>query len=442
MSLVLFLWLAVGFIFSNGQALDDEIIEPKSHFWHWYSPYYPVPSEIDPAIPAGCKVTFVQVLSRHASRYPKMDEMQRAETLLDRIRPKISDGNSLEILMSNDLIPHEFEKITPFGKEEAVASGKSFYKRYHDLAVDNEPFIRSIDEDRVLETASLWKKGYSQLKSEDNSKDLDDSKDPDDKTSRWMQIIPTTKGFNNSLHFGGCPAFDKTANELHSKASLQWMNESLKPIIARLNKNLLGGDLTSSDIQRLMRLCPINTVINGTQSKVCDLFTTKEFQITEYGNTVGEYYSWGPGNPLGVTQGVGFTNELIARLTGKPVVDHTSTNTTLTRDPATFPLNRKIYADFSRSNMLPLNKTEMTPLAESGGFSMSRLIPFASRMYVEKLKCSDKETDEELVRVLINNRVMPLSGCDVDKLGRCKLEKFIQSLKFARVGGHWNKCFE
>ncbi|EFQ36726.1 histidine acid phosphatase, partial [Colletotrichum graminicola M1.001] len=342
--------------FSNGQALNNMIREPKSHFWDWYSPYYPVPSEIDPAVPAGCKVTFVQVLSRHASRYPKSPEMERAKALLarvrtevsGRVRPEPSNRETLEILMSNDLIPHEFEKLTPFGKKEAIDSGRSFFKRYQDLAAHNDPFMRSIDEDRVIETASLWKEGFDQSKGYG-------------KTTRGMEIIPTTKGFNNSLHYGGCPAFDRTVSKIHTSTAMQWMNRNFEQIIARMNRQLPGVYFAPADIQRLMRLCPTNTVINGIESKVCNLFTTEEFRDTEYGNTIGQYYSWGPGNPLG--------------------------------NPATFPLNRKIYADFSRSNVLvsiysamglfdgarPLSKTQMTPLAESGGFTMSRLIPFGSR---------------------------------------------------------------
>ena len=50
-------------------------------------------------------------------------------------------------------------------------------------------------------------------------------------------------------------------------------------------------------------------------------------------------------------------------------------------------------------------------------------------------------TDEELVRVLVNDRVIPLQNCDADELERCRLSKFIDSLSFAREDGRWDKCF-
>ena len=58
------------------------------------------------------------------------------------------------------------------------------------------------------------------------------------------------------------------------------------------------------------------------------------------------------GNPLGRVQGVGYVNELLARLTQTPVRDHTQTNRTLDGAPATFPLNRTLYADFSHDNQM------------------------------------------------------------------------------------------
>ncbi|KAK1977538.1 histidine phosphatase superfamily [Colletotrichum cereale] len=84
--------------------------------------------------------------------------------------------------------------------------------------------------------------------------------------------------------------------------------------------------------------------------------------------------------------------------------------------------------------------TRRTSAVEARGFQTSWLIPFAARMYVEKMKCG--ETDEEMIRVLINDRVMPLSGCGADELGLCTLGRFVESMEFSRRGGHWGKCFD
>ena len=48
--------------------------------------------------------------------------------------------------------------------------------------------------------------------------------------------------------------------------------------------------------------------------------------------------------------------------------------------------------------------------------------------------------DEELVRVLVNDRVLPLATCGGDVLGRCTLGKFNKSLSFAMEGGKWDEC--
>ena len=86
-----------------------------------------------------------------------------------------------------------------------------------------------------------------------------------------------------------------------------------------------------------------------------------------------------------------------------------------------------------------LSNTSIQTPEESNGYSVAWTVPFAGRAYFEKIKCGS--TDEELVRVLVNDRVRPLETCGGDELGRCTLKKFIESLSFARSGGHWDQCF-
>ena len=86
-----------------------------------------------------------------------------------------------------------------------------------------------------------------------------------------------------------------------------------------------------------------------------------------------------------------------------------------------------------------LSNTTIETTTQTKGYSASWTVPFAARAYFEKMTCGGKE--EELVRVLVNDRVLPLETCGGDELGRCTLSKFVGSLTFAREGGHWDQCF-
>ena len=86
----------------------------------------------------------------------------------------------------------------------------------------------------------------------------------------------------------------------------------------------------------------------------------------------------------------------------------------------------------------PLSNTTLQDTQDTKGFSASWIVPFAAQAYFEKMKCAGKE--EELVRVLVNDRVIPLDFCSGDKLGRCKLSAFVEGLSFAREGGKWDEC--
>lgn len=204
----------------------------------------------------------------------------------------------------------------------------------------------------------------------------------------------------------------------------------------------------------MMDLCPFETVASaqGHISPFCGLFTEDEWVSYDYYQTLGKYYGYGAGSPLGPTQGVGFVNELIARLTGTPVNDSTTTNRTLDADESTFPLNRKLYADFSHDNDMisifaalglysstpALEKQRVMSEDEMEGFGAGRTVPFAGRAVVEKLTCEGKG---EVVRVVMNGRVLPLEMCRGDGEGRCMLQAFVEGLAFAREGGRWEECF-
>jgi hypothetical protein len=168
------------------------------------------------------------------------------------------------------------------------------------------------------------------------------------------------------------------------------------------------------------------------------------------------------GHALGPVQGVGYVNELIARLTGTAVQDKTQTNHTITSDPELFPLNRTIYADFTHDNEMAAIYSALglfddrkdqsfsapvmdpTKLQKRRSWVISKLTPFASRMVVERLQCRQEHDESKpRVRILVNDAVIPLPFCGDSGDGICDLEAFVQSQVYARETSlaDWYKCF-
>lgn len=156
------------------------------------------------------------------------------------------------------------------------------------------------------------------------------------------------------------------------------------------------------------------------------------------------------GQTLGRVQGVGYVNELLARLTGLPVQDSTQTNRTLDSSPETFPLDRPMYADFSHDNtMIAVHaalglfqqRTALDPLRpdEDRTWVVARMVPFAGRLVVEKIRCGGGL----FVRALVNEEVQRMSFCEgtekrplrMEGSGMCTLDGFVRSQGYARANG-------
>ena len=413
-----------------------------------YSPYFSVPSEISPETPKGCSITFANVISRHGARDPTSSKTEAYLATIQKIHRNVKRYSGKYAFLKNYEYTLGADQLTTFGQQELVNSGIQFYERYEALTRNVVPFIRSSGEDRVVESAKNWTQGFSGAKIKD--------KQANDKLPRINVIIPEDLGLNNTLSIDICTAFENgTDSEIGDDATAKWAQIFATPIQKRLNANLPGANLTLDETIYMMDLCPFNVVASpeGMESPFCALFTEQEWHQYNYYETLDKWYGHSFGNPLGPTQGVGFVNELIARMTGKAVHDETSTNHTLDDSPKTFPLGRKLYADFSHDNDMTsifsavglYNGTTQFPTTtvveapNANGYSAAWTVPFAARGYFEKMSCQGH--GEEMVRVIINDRVMPLKQCDGDNLGRCTLSKFVDSLPFARGNGHWDQCF-
>jgi hypothetical protein len=337
--------------------------------------------------------------------------------------------------------------LTVFGERELINSGMKFYSRYQSLAQDAVPFVRAAGQERVVESAQNWTQGFHKARAADEAATAPDNYPYD------IVVIPEDEAFNNTLSHNTCTKFESI---MGTEAQKIWASIFTPGLVKRINKSLIGAKIDWEQAIHLMDMCPFETVATplGTISSFCRLFSHIDWTNYDYYQTLGKYYGYANGNPLGATQGIGYVNELIARMTGNPVNDHTNTNSTLDHSDKTFPIGKtSLYADFSHDNdisgifaALGLYNTTNPPVAmkrqspqELGGYAASWTVPFASRAYFEKMRCDGEQ--EEFVRVLVNDRVMPLETCGGDELGRCKLSKFVDSLSFAQSGGNWDKCF-
>ncbi|KAG4418790.1 hypothetical protein IFR04_008072 [Cadophora malorum] len=452
----LFFYLAIAdhtiqHVSAQCDGLDGFTCSPEiSRFWGQSSPYFAVASDIATEVPDQCQITFAQILSRHGARDPTAGKTVKYQALIDRIHANATSYGERFAFIKEYNYNLGADQLTTFGQQELINSGTKFYQKYKSLAQGITPFVRASGQDRVVESAQNWTQGFHNARLQDTSSTVNES------LPFNIVQISEDQGQNNTLNHDLCTNFEEgPINEIGDDAEAKWQAVFAPPITARLNENLPGVNFTDDDTVSLMDMCPFNTVANnnGTLHPFCGLFTATEWQQYDYLATVGKFYSYSIGNPLGPTQGVGFTNELIARMTKSAVVDRTTTNATLDGNNATFPLDAVLYADFSHDNDMmtifsamglfnstaPLSNTTLQTVQETNGFAVNRIVPFSSRAYFEKMTCTGAA--EEMVRVVINDRVMPLDTCGGDALGRCTLSAWVNSLSFARAGGLWDSCF-
>jgi len=324
--------------------------------------------------------------------------------------------------------------LLPLGVREAFDSGSEHYLRYKHLVTGSQlPFVRTTDSERVVYSAANWTQGFSAASGHVYSPSV-------------SVVISEEKGANNTLDGSRCPNAKG-----HNEPGRTWRDKFAPPIVERINGAAPGAELENDDAVELMPLCAFETLFHETPSPFCSLFTTEEWQAREYYDDLLKYYKTGHGNPLGPVQGVGYANELLARLTGQPVRDRTQTNQTLDASPVTFPLDRNFYADFSHDNQMVaiysaigLFRPDEPPATDrldlARTWRISRMTPFSGRMITEKLRCGD---GEEYVRILVNDAVQPLEFCGANEDGLCTLSAFVESQGYARSNGDgdWEKCF-
>ncbi|KAG9310358.1 histidine phosphatase superfamily [Chiua virens] len=315
----------------NKTAPTFDLPQSLQQSWATYSPYFPVVKYVPP--PAGCDI--VQ-LERHGARYPTSGSGKSIEESVESIKNATAfNSPSLQFVKDYNYTLENNGYLVPFGAAQSFDAGQEHYVRYASLVSEEMlPFVRASGDERVVESALNWTAGEKFGQSAIRVSSLPC---PTNLTSRQG---------NDTLN-NYCPAANSSKAETG-----EWTDTFTPPIVDWINAAAPGANLTGSDIVNLMALCAFDTVTYETPSQWCDVFSAEEFTSYEYYGDVKDFYGNGYGNELGPVQGVGYINELLARLTDTPVQDETQTNHTLDDNPATFPLNRTFYADFTHDDQM------------------------------------------------------------------------------------------
>ncbi|KAH9030686.1 phosphoglycerate mutase-like protein [Lactarius pseudohatsudake] len=419
--------------------------------WGNLSPWYSVKRgtfgvDSDPGAPDGCSVTGLHFLHRHGARYPtSWSSYGGPASLARRLNDAAADWTAQGDLdfLNNWTYKLGEEVLTPFGRQQLFDLGISIRLKYGFLLqnfTDALPVFRTESQDRMLASALNFAAGFWGIPYED----------------KYLQSITIEAGnFNNTLApYMTCPNAGVSGKADRGTPFLkEWTSVYLKETRDRLQQHIDGYVLTIEDVYTMQQMCAYETVAIGF-SKFCGLFTEEEWEGFNYGLDVYFWYTSAFGAPLARAQGIGYIQELVARLTHTPIQTHnSSTNSTLDDSPITFPLDHNLYVDATHEVVVLniITALNLSSFAANGplptdhipkhrSFRVSELAPFSTNVQFQLLSCPSLESEQ--IRIIVNDAVAPLTGiegCPEDVDGMCPVATFVAAQKkiIARTDWAW-----
>lgn len=159
----------------------------------------------------------------------------------------------------------------------------------------------------------------------------------------------------------------------------------------------------------MLQLCAYETVALG-YSEFCPVFTNDEWRIFEQYYDISFYGNNGPASPVAAAQGLGYLQELVARLNHTLISNFSmEVNSTLDGSQTTFPLNQSIYADAAHEvsiadALTALNLTALggsvapsnTSYTGNHTYVASQIVPFATELQVQVVECSNLSPTKQI----------------------------------------------
>ncbi|KAK0286942.1 hypothetical protein LTR35_004411 [Friedmanniomyces endolithicus] len=457
-----------------------------SQYWGQISPYHDNAETYfgvdDVGLPNGCQIEQVHSLQRHAQRFPTgyFDDGLNDENFA----AKMGEGF-----------------LTGVGAATEFQSGIAFWNRYgrtlynatvgqvqYNASYQNgttrpKPVLRTTGQSRIEDSQISWALGFfgpsfyetpqPSLSSFGNGSLFN------------VVIIPEGGTENNTLaSYDSCFEDNLQGGDLGDLDLLdQYVPLYIGAATARMNANAPAGfKFNNNDTYAMQSICAYENGYIG-MSDFCNLFTEQEWQGFEQTLDIEYYYDYSFGNPTGRSQGVGYQQELLARLTNQYITSsNSSVNSSLTNNPADFPLGQPFYADFSHDDIIVSVLTSMSidyfrehpnlqqyPPDPNRHFVLSNMTPFGARLITEVIGCAapsptavhshrtqyyptqygynPANATHKFIRMRLNNGILPLDTIRTGEcLGRtdgmCALSSFLTSQYEAeKLANYQFACF-
>ncbi|KAI1006442.1 hypothetical protein K3495_g1782 [Podosphaera aphanis] len=326
----------------------------------------------------------------------------------------------LSFLNSWQPINNRHGLLTGIGATTMFAAGNSFWNQYGrtlynastgQLAYNpNFPngtarppvILRTTNQSRMHNSQINWALGFFGSTTKKVPNPLIEN------TTRPYEVVVIPEGGNRDQNntlasYNNCFRASKQdvrsiGNTLASRYMLTYLEAATKRL-----QNFAPADfkLGVNDTFAMQNLCAYEHAFIG-QSEFCGFFTEDEWAGFEHVLDIKFYYSGSFGNPLGRAFGIGYVEELLARLNHSLITTSSSSvNSTLDSDPATFPTDQPFFADFTHDIMITgtlaalcidyfrdtPSLTQFPPNADRK-FRISKIAPFGARLVTETIGCS------------------------------------------------------
>ncbi|KAF2017465.1 phosphoglycerate mutase-like protein [Aaosphaeria arxii CBS 175.79] len=392
------------------------------------------------AVPDGCIVEQVHMMSRHAERYPTKKAGTRMRNLLERMKKSrieftgdLAFVNDWDLFWSDDTRLAQLTSTGPFsGTLGSFTTGVRFRTRYEHLVAralsrPNPTTLWASDSHRVIDTARYFASGLFGI---------------DWKDVASLDVIPETAEMGgDSLTPGDtCPAYieDETEGWAKGWKTMHAYRATYLPIArTRLLAQNPGIEFTDDELYAMQEMCGFETTVRGS-SRWCDVFTQQEFLHFEYARDLHHYYRAGPGTKYGAGLGFLWLNATVNLMLEGPEAGPMFFSFVHDDDMAPMLAALDIIDDI---HPLPLDH-----IPEDRLWRKSQISPMGGRITLEVMSCAVETQGhvgkDNFVRININDGVTAIPGCDKGPGRSCRLSGFAAKVrrKGVEVGDFREMC--